>query len=135
MMHAADKSISFGPFRLIPEQQLLLDVDEPVHLGSRALNILIYLVERAGEVVGKDEIVDRVWPKIFVDDANLRVHVAALRKALGDGEGNSRYIITVPGRGYSFVAAVQRAEEQVPPALLEEKAPSNHNLPAQLTRM
>jgi predicted ATPase/DNA-binding winged helix-turn-helix (wHTH) protein len=131
----AELAISFGPFRLIAAQQLLLDADRPVRIGSRALEILIHLVERAGEVVGKDEIVARVWPKTFVEDANLRVHIAALRKALGDGEASARYIVTVPGRGYSFVAPVARLEEQAAPVPPATEAAADHNLPAQLTRM
>src|SRR3954465_10386550 len=79
-------TVTFGPFRLLPARQLLLEGEEPVALGSRALDILVALVERAGEVVGKDELIARVWPDTFVEDSNLRVHVAALRKALRDAQ-------------------------------------------------
>lgn len=91
-------SVAFGPFRLLPARQLLLEGDEPVALGSRALDILVALVERAGEVVGKDELIARVWPDTFVEDSNLRVHVAALRKALRDGQDGNRFLATIPGR-------------------------------------
>lgn len=101
------RSLTFGSFRLIPGQQLLLEGERSVDLGTRALHILIALAERAGEVVGKDEIVSRVWPGTFVEESNLRVHIAALRRALRDGREGRRYIVNIPGRGYSFVASVQ----------------------------
>src|SRR5262245_37659166 len=96
---------SFGPFRLLPTQFLLLEGDKPVHVGSRALEILIVLLERAGELVSKQELMARVWPDIFVEPANLTVHISALRRALRDGRDGNRFIINVPGRGYSFVAS------------------------------
>ena len=96
-------AFSFGSFRLLPTQRLLLSGDEPVRLGSRALDILIVLVERAGELVSKDELMARVWPNTFVVPANLTVHVAALRRAL---RGEGRYFVNIPGRGYFFVAPV-----------------------------
>ena len=98
--------ISFGLFRLLPAQRLLLHADDTVPLGSRALDILIALVERPGEMLGKDELMARVWPNTFVEPANLTVHVAALRRALGDGRDGNRFIVNIPGRGYQFVAAV-----------------------------
>jgi DNA-binding winged helix-turn-helix (wHTH) protein len=106
-IHASlDRAISFGLFRVLPAQRLLLYADNPVPLGSRALDILIVLLERSGELLGKDELMARVWPNTFVEPANLSVHVAALRRALGDGRDGNRFIITVPGRGYQFVATV-----------------------------
>src|SRR5712675_2261343 len=99
--------ISFGPYRLLAAQRLLLEGDKPVRLGSRAFDILAALVERAGEVVGKDELKSRTWPRTFVEDANLKIQVSALRRALGDGQGGRRYIATIPGRGYNFVAPVR----------------------------
>jgi len=68
---AAKRAISFGPFRLVPRQRLLLEGDKPVHLGSRALDILTALVEHPGEVVGKDELMARVWPGTLVEESNL----------------------------------------------------------------
>jgi|SRR5215813_1165940 len=103
------QAIAFGPFRLLPARRTLFENDRPLRLGGRALDILIALADSAGEIVGKDELAARVWPETFVEEeANLRVHVAALRKALGDGQSGSRYIVTVPGRGYRFVAPVKR---------------------------
>src|SRR5437763_15153171 len=99
-------AISFGPFRLIAAQRLLLEGDSPVRLGSRAFDILAALVERSGEVIDKDELKSRTWPKTFVEDANLKIQISALRRVLGDGQGGNRYIATIPGRGYNFVAPV-----------------------------
>src|SRR6201982_3916908 len=95
--------ISFGPYRLLAAQRLLLEGDRPVRLGNRAFDILAALVERAGEIVARHELVARVWPKRFVDEANLKIQVSALRRALGDGQDGRRFIATVSGRGYSFV--------------------------------
>jgi DNA-binding winged helix-turn-helix (wHTH) protein len=104
---AAPIEVSFGPFRLLPTQFLLLEGGKPVPLGSRALEILIVLLERPGQLVSKQELMARVWPNIFVDPANLTVHVSALRRMLRDGRDGNRFIINVPGRGYSFVAPVE----------------------------
>jgi len=98
--------VSFGPFRLLPTQFLLLEGGKPVPLGSRALEILIVLLERPGQLVSKQELMSRVWPNIFVDPANLTVHMSALRRMLRDGRDGNRFIINIPGRGYSFVASV-----------------------------
>jgi DNA-binding winged helix-turn-helix (wHTH) protein len=98
---------SFGSFHLLPAQRLLLDGNKPVQLGSRAFDILIALVERPSELVSKEELMARVWPKIFVDPANLAVHMSALRRALRDGRDGNRFFINVPGRGYVFVAPIK----------------------------
>jgi DNA-binding winged helix-turn-helix (wHTH) protein len=103
---ATPTELSFGPFRLLPTQFLLLEGDKPVHLGSRALEILIVLLERPGELIRKQELMARVWPDIFVEPANLTVHISALRRTLRDGRDGNRFIINVPGRGYSFVASM-----------------------------
>jgi DNA-binding winged helix-turn-helix (wHTH) protein len=102
----APTEVSFGPFRLLPSQFLMLEDDKPVSLGSRALEILIVLLERPGELVSKRDLMARVWPNVFVEPANLTVHISALRRALRDGQNGNRFIINIPGRGYSFVAEV-----------------------------
>src|SRR5271165_6503234 len=84
---------AFGPFRLLLMRKLLLDGDTPVRLGGRAFDILTVLAERAGHVISKEELMARVWPGISVDDANLRVHMAAIRRLLGHGQRSARYII------------------------------------------
>ena len=101
----------FGPFRLDPVQRVLRDGDKALRLGSRAFEILLMLAERAGEVVSKNELIARVWPGSIVQDATLRVHIAALRKALGDGDSGIRYVENFSGRGYRFVAHVIRRQE------------------------
>ncbi|MGO4760311.1 transcriptional regulator, partial [Streptomyces sp. 2MCAF27] len=127
--------ISFGAFRLLPAQQLLLEGDKPVHLGSRARDILVALLERPGQVLSKQELLDRVWPNTFVEEGNLKVHVAALRRALGDGQAGRRFIANIPGRGYSFVAPVDRGlvlgdvDRQI------EAIEARQDLPMPLTRM
>ena len=102
---------AFGPFQLLPTQRLLLEGGKPVPLGSRALDILIVLVGHAGEVVSGDRIIAAVWPTVAIELANVRVHIAALRKALGDGPAGNRFIVNIPGRGYSFVAPVEHRQE------------------------
>src|SRR6266851_2947146 len=117
-------AISFGPFRLLAAQRLLLEGDNPVRLGSRAFDILAALVERPGEVVSKKELIARAWPKTFVEDANLKIQVGALRRALGDGQGGHRYVVTVPGRGYNFVAPVRLEESSRAPG--DDRRPRRH---------
>jgi predicted ATPase/DNA-binding winged helix-turn-helix (wHTH) protein len=104
-------SVAFGPFRLHADKRLLEKNGVPVAVGSRALDLLIALVEHAGEVVGKQDLLARVWPKITVDESSLRVHVAMLRKALGDGRDGARYVTNVSGRGYCLVAPVSAVVE------------------------
>ena len=104
---ATTREVSFGPFRLLPAQFLLLEGDKPVPLGSRALEILIVLLERPGQLVSKQELMARVWPNLFVEPANLTVHISALRRALRDGRDGNRFIINIPGRGYCFVASIK----------------------------
>jgi predicted ATPase/DNA-binding winged helix-turn-helix (wHTH) protein len=130
----AEPAIVFGPFDLLPTRRLLLEGGKPVHLGSRALEILIALVERHGELVSKSELMARVWPDTFVEEGNLKVQVAGLRRALGDRRGSNRYLATIPGRGYRFVAPVSRTDELrlfAPPAPLE----AARQLPASITPM
>ncbi len=148
----AAREFSFGSFCLQAAERRLLRAGEPVEIGSRALDILIALVECAGEVVGKKGLMARVWPGVIVEEGNLRVHVAALRKILGDGIDGARYIANVPGRGYSFVAPVSVAPVAVA-GLAATAGPTEsaiatstsvpervhprvgHSLPARLTRM
>lgn len=129
-----DSAISFGPFKLLPKARLLEKDGAPVHIGGRALDILIFLAERAGEIVNKRELVERVWAGVNVDEGSLRFHVTALRKVLRNGESDARYVVNVPGRGYCFAAPI--AATAVP-----RTAPSvnghttGHSLPAQLSKM
>lgn len=101
------RSFRFGPFLLQPERQLLLKFDAPVRIGGRALDLLTLLVERAGELVSKQELVSRAWPDTFVEEGNLKVNIAGLRRVLGESGDVPHFIATVVGRGYRFIAPVE----------------------------
>jgi DNA-binding winged helix-turn-helix (wHTH) protein len=98
----------FGPFELSSGQRVLRRSGIAVHLGGRAFDILVYLAGRPGEVIPKQELLDHVWSGVVVEEGSLRVHVAAIRKALGDGQFGNRYIANIKGRGYCFVGTVVR---------------------------
>ncbi|WIE48245.1 winged helix-turn-helix domain-containing protein [Pseudomonas sp. GM17] len=139
MTLAPEQAVHFGPYRIYPGQRLILEAERPLRLGRRSMDILLILLEHAGEVVSKQQLIARVWPRSVVEDTNLRVHMAALRKALGDGQAGQRYIVTVAQRGYSFVAPFSL--EPFAPERFEQgpKAPSaepgGHNLPVRRTRL
>ena len=103
----ARRAFAFGPFLLKPEQQLLLKREAPVKIGGRALDILTALVEKPGELVDKRTLISRVWPNTYVEETNLKVNVAGLRRALEDDPSLPRFIATVVGRGYRFIAPVR----------------------------
>ncbi|WP_315802216.1 ATP-binding protein [Bradyrhizobium sp. SZCCHNS3002] len=127
-----DSAISFGPFRLFPKSRLLEKDGAPLHIGGRALDILIALTQRPGEVVDKRELVQRIWADVHVDEGSLRFHIAALRKVLGDGGKSARYVVNVPGRGYCFAAPL--TQPPVAPAAVEAAAP-RAPLPPSLAKM
>lgn len=129
-----DRTYVFGPFRLLPERRLLLRDGAPVRIGSRAFDILAVLVERSGEVVGKRELMARVWPTLFVEESNLKVNMNALRRALGDAPDGTQYVATVIGRGYRFVSAVAIAAASEASAL-PGAATRGSNLPTATTRI
>lgn len=131
----AREIISFGPFLLSPSERVLKKGDQPVKLGSRAFDILLVLVQQAGEVVGHKELLATVWPGVFVEEVSLRVHIAALRKALDTGEAGARYIINVPGRGYSFVAPTSREQVESSDPAADISLKALYQLPPRLTRM
>src|ERR1700754_2958440 len=106
--------IFFGPFHLAPVVRRLERGGVAVPLGGRAFDLLVVLTEHAGQVVSKRELIARVWSDVTVDEGSLRVNIAALRKALGDGEAGARYVANIPGRGYSFVAPVSRSRPADP---------------------
>jgi predicted ATPase/DNA-binding winged helix-turn-helix (wHTH) protein len=117
----------FGPFYLDASERRIERDGSPLQLSGRAFDILLALVRQAGNVVNKTDLIAKTWPGAEVEDNSLRVHIAALRKALGDGNGGARYLSTVSGQGYCFVAAVSRPDHR-------QSAPTNptyaHNLPA-----
>ncbi|MBV8400514.1 MAG: winged helix-turn-helix domain-containing protein, partial [Acetobacteraceae bacterium] len=117
-----EEAFAFGAFRLIPAQRILLQDGKPLQLGSRAFDVLVALVESAGDTIHKDQLIARVWPDTFVDEANLRFQVATLRKALGDGRAGRRYVANNPGRGYTFVAPVTREHPHADNALADGAA-------------
>jgi len=123
--------LHFGPYAFHLRQRLILDGDRPLRMGGRALDILQVLVERAGRVVKKEQLIALVWPTSVVEEINLRVHIAALRRALGDGENGQRYIVHVPQCGYSFIAPVRC--DSAAQVVFEGLQTPQHNLPARLT--
>ena len=106
----ASGGLRFGRFELQPHERRLLADGEPVLLGGRALDVLTLLAERAGSLVTKNELLDRVWPGLVVEEHNIVTQVSGLRKVLGGD-----LIATVPGRGYRFTARVERAADAEPP--------------------
>src|SRR3954470_18382476 len=116
---AVHRKLRFGPFELSIGERVLRRDGQVLPLGDRALDILTYLADRPGEVIAKQELIDHVWSDVTVEEGSLRVHVAAIRKALGDGQFGDRYIANIKGRGYSFVGTVVQLEDQDSPAFRE----------------
>jgi DNA-binding winged helix-turn-helix (wHTH) protein len=108
----AGGSFEFGPFELIPGRRLLLRAGRPVNVPSRAWEILLLLIERAGELVGKADLLAHVWPRVVVEEGALRVHISWLRRTLGDRRDGLRYIENVTGLGYRFVATVHKHDRE-----------------------
>jgi predicted ATPase/DNA-binding winged helix-turn-helix (wHTH) protein/tetratricopeptide (TPR) repeat protein len=127
--------ISFGPFYLIANERLLTKGGAPVELGARALDILIALASKPNEAVSKRDLLARVWPDVTVEEGSLRFHMASLRKALGDGKDGARYITTLAGRGYCFVAPVSRPQEPAAAPAPDHAILPHANLPGRLPRM
>jgi predicted ATPase/DNA-binding winged helix-turn-helix (wHTH) protein len=123
------RTASFGPYRLCGATRRLRDDRGDVRLGGRALDLLIALLERPGELVGKEELRERVWPGTFVDDSNLKVQMAALRHSLGGGDDERRFIETVIGRGYLFVAPVEFSDALAAPDCAVPEEARRHSLP------
>jgi DNA-binding winged helix-turn-helix (wHTH) protein len=127
-----DRPIAFGPFRLTPKARLLEKEGAALHIGGRALDILMFLAARPGEVVDKRELMKQVWANVHVDEGSLRFHVTVLRKALGDTNG-AQYIKNVPGRGYCFVARPVCSEASAAPPSASTASPGP--LPSQIARL
>jgi predicted ATPase/DNA-binding winged helix-turn-helix (wHTH) protein len=132
---AAAPEISFGPFCLLPGQRVLLEAGRPVSIGSRALDLLVALVERAGHLVTKEDLISRVWPNVTVSDGNLKTQIAVLRSALGDGRDGARYVVSTPGRGYCFVAPIVRSSGPRPSPTPAASLNSPIDLPVSATRL
>jgi DNA-binding winged helix-turn-helix (wHTH) protein/Tol biopolymer transport system component len=117
------QQLEFGPFRVDPEQRLLLRDQQPVALPPKAFDLLLVLVTRSGQVVLKDDLMKLLWPDTFVEESNLSQHVFQLRKALGERPQDHAYIVTIPGRGYRFVPQVRAL-----PGTSEEIVVQSHSL-------
>ncbi|MFB9949112.1 winged helix-turn-helix domain-containing protein [Rhizobium puerariae] len=130
-----DDIYSFQGFTLSAPQRALYEGSQPIRLGTRALEILLLLVSRAGELVSKEELMARAWPDTTVDENALRVHLSAVRKALGETSGGvSRFILNETGRGYRFVAKVVRNPVSASPQETGRASPPLY-LPSNLSRM
>jgi predicted ATPase/DNA-binding winged helix-turn-helix (wHTH) protein len=134
-INRTDGGLSFGPFNLVANERLLTKGGVPVELGARALDILIVLTSTPNEIVSKKNLLSRVWPDVIVEEGSLRFHMNGLRKALGDGQGDARYITTLPGRGYCFVAPVSRPASPHDDALVVVGNFPQANLPSRLSRV
>jgi predicted ATPase/DNA-binding winged helix-turn-helix (wHTH) protein len=128
-------AVLFGPFTLLARQRLLTKSGATVELGERALEILITLVRQPNQPISKRELMAQVWPDVTVGEGSLRFHIAGLRKALGDGQDGARYIATLAGRGYCFVAPVSRSRDAEPSALSVATGFPQANVPSRLGRM
>ena len=116
--------LHFAPFALDPRERVLTLHGKPVKIGARALDILILLASRSGELVAKAEILETVWPSQQIDEAALRVHLSALRRVLGLAQGSAPLIVNVTGRGYRFVSRDERqADEAVKDSASREPMP------------
>jgi len=112
-MHRQENNLfEFGVFRLDVREHVLLRDGEVVPLPPKALDLLVELVTNSGHVIGKEELMKSLWPDSFVEEANLSHHIFTLRKALGEDPGGSRYIETIPRRGYRFVAKVLEPDDE-----------------------
>src|SRR5215469_7084122 len=98
----------FGPFSLDPTERVVLRDGTPVPLTPKVFDTLVYLVRNRGRLLTKDELLKEIWPNTFVEEVNLAVNISALRKAFGEGPQDGRYIATIPGSGYRFVAEVRK---------------------------
>ena len=127
-----EPTLSFDRFQILPCQRLLLEAGRPLRVGSRAFDILLTLLERPGERIGKAELLSRVWPDTHVVEGNLKFQVAALRRVLRDGQDGRRFIETSQGQGYRFVAPMAVAAGREQRALPVER---RHNLPGPLTSL
>ena len=106
MSHPPPRLYVFGPFRLDAQRRLLMRGDAVVKLAPKVFETLLALVEGRARILEKAELMQHLWPNTFVEEGNLTLHISTLRKALGETLDQHRYIVTVPGRGYRFVADV-----------------------------
>jgi Tol biopolymer transport system component/DNA-binding winged helix-turn-helix (wHTH) protein len=126
----------FGPYLVDPGKYILSREGVTVPLSLKAFEILLLLIEKRGQVVEKDEILRRVWPDTVVEENNLARHISALRKALDEQPNEHQYILTVPGRGYRFIAGVRELEDVVDkpidPPLVVPSNPTTNGYPKEV---
>jgi eukaryotic-like serine/threonine-protein kinase len=151
MDNDAKHLLEFGPFRVDPEERLLLRDQRPIPLPPKAFDLLLALLDRSGQVVLKDDLMKLLWPDTFVEESNLGQHIFLIRKSLGERAQGSSYIVTVPGRGYRFTGKVRviGTDEVVAEqddrlvleshirsrVVVEERQLSGKVLPAKLTKL
>jgi DNA-binding winged helix-turn-helix (wHTH) protein/TolB-like protein/Flp pilus assembly protein TadD len=111
----------FGPFRLDLAERILLRDGEHIPLTPKAYETLVALVENSGRILDKEELLNRVWPDTFIEEATLAKNISTLRKVLSNGDGAREYIETIPKRGYRFVAGVRKSEGEAPALLVQER--------------
>lgn len=127
--------LSFGPFIVTPHERLVMRDGVALPMGAKSFDTLIALMSRPNQVISKWDLMGLVWPGMRVEETNLRFHIAALRKALGDGKDGARYITTLSGRGYCFVAPITQVLPQTGPRLAPQPELPPVKLPNRLQRM
>ena len=108
----SQKIFSFAEFELDAGKRRLLRDGKTLGLNAKAFDVLVFLAENAGRVVSKEELLDAVWRDQFVEEANLAVQISQLRKVLGEQKDNPRFLVTIPGKGYKFIAAVNKTDDE-----------------------
>jgi DNA-binding winged helix-turn-helix (wHTH) protein len=122
MVEMAEKTFSFAEFEVDAAKRLLLKDGQPVALNPKTFDLLLTLVENRGEVVHKNDLLDKVWANQFVEENNLTVHISALRKALSEKKNENRFLVTVPGKGYKFVGDVQTSDDEEKEIIIENQS-------------
>src|SRR5688572_1267281 len=117
-MEGRKQLYEFRPFRLDPAERRLLRDGEPVALTPKCFDLLVVLVESGGHLLRKEDLLARVWPGQFVEESNLSFNISELRRTLGEGQNGQHFIETVRGKGFRFIAPVQRVDAE-PPAVAE----------------
>ena len=112
MTHPLSQFYEFGPFCVDASQRLLARDGTPVPLTPKVFDTLLHLLQRSGTALAKDELMRAIWPDTVVEENNLNQNISILRRVLGDGRSEHRYIATVPGHGYQFVAEVKLSRER-----------------------
>ena len=132
MTRQSQNIYEFGPYRFDAAKRLLLRGGEVVPLTPKCFEILLVFVENSGEVIEKEDLMNRVWPDSYVEEGNLTYNISVLRKALGERTNEHLYIVTVPGRGYQFVAPVSEVRPDGVGELIGERLSESANKPERL---